>query len=190
LPRGTPVIGTEDGWDFNQATTIARALENYLVSGGACPLRDEDKRGVRLQLPVIYLGPPWCIPSASVDSTSSCQGECLLVYAGWAHHGEGHYRNVGAQVSWYSGALHSFIHTERISRRRVMVRHAIAIINQGFIALFFSHIMMPCSSSPLQCKWISQQVTAYMHHNLASSHRNVTLFVVMLLLPDILISQE
>jgi hypothetical protein len=58
LPRGTPVIGTEDGWDFNQATTIARALEKYLVSGGACPLRDEDKRGVRLQLPVIYLGPP------------------------------------------------------------------------------------------------------------------------------------
>jgi hypothetical protein len=40
LSRRTPVLGTEDGWNFDQATTIARALENYLVSGGTCPLRD------------------------------------------------------------------------------------------------------------------------------------------------------
>jgi hypothetical protein len=76
-------------------------------------------------------------------------GEMLV---GLRRLGEGRYRNGGAQGSWYSGVLHYFIHTERISWRRVVVRHAIAIINQSFIALFFSHIMMPRSSSLLQRK--------------------------------------
>jgi hypothetical protein len=50
------------------------------------------------------------------------------------------------------GELHPFIHTERISWRKVVVRHAIAIINQSFMALFFSHIIPTRSSSPLQRK--------------------------------------